>query len=61
MPMRIVHGFAMKLPAMLVVPALPAMRIRPMVALTVVEMVIDMSVEMLRPMEPRSGADEHAA
>ena len=32
-----------------------------MVALAVIEMVIDMSVETIRPMEPRSRADEYSA
>jgi hypothetical protein len=33
----------------------------PMVALAVVEMVIDVSVETIRPVEPRSRADKYAA
>lgn len=34
---------------------------RPMIALAIVEVMIDVSIEMFRPVKPWSGSDEHAA
>ncbi len=38
-----------------------ARRHGPVVAVAIVVMMIDMSVEMFRPMEPRASADEYSA
>jgi hypothetical protein len=60
MTMRVMHCFAAKL-FMVFHRTLSARRHRPMVALAIVEVMIDMSVEMFRPMEPWSGSDEYPA
>ena len=60
MAMRIMHGLSAKL-FMVFHRALSARRQGPMVTLAIVEMMIDVSIEVLRPMKPWSGPDEHAA
>jgi len=51
------HRLAVKLYAVLC-RTLAARRHPTVIALAVIEMMIDVPVEMLRPMEPRTGADE---
>lgn len=38
-----------------------ASRQRPVIALSVIEMMVDVTVEMFRPVEPGTRADEYAA
>jgi len=58
--MGIMHGFAVERRTVFY-RMLTTRRVRPMVALAIVEMVIDVSVEVIRPMKPRSCADEDPA
>jgi len=60
MSVRIVHGFAVKWDTVLD-RVFTTCRVRPMVALAIVEMVIDVSVEVGRTMEPRSRTDKDSA
>ncbi len=60
MAMRIMHGLSAKL-FMMFHRTLSARRQRPMVAMAIVEVMIDVSIEMLRPVEPWSGPDEYTA
>jgi hypothetical protein len=60
MSVRIVHGLAAKLRA-LCRGVLAARRIRTVVAPAIVETVIDVPVEVIRPMEPWPGAKENTA
>ena len=55
--MRVMHRLAVKLCAVLC-RMLAARRHRTAIALAEVEMMIDVPVEMLWPMEPRTGTDE---
>ena len=57
MAMRVMHRLAVKLCTVLRGP-LTARRRGPVIALAIIEMMIDVPVEMLRPMEPRTSADE---
>jgi hypothetical protein len=59
MPMRIVHRSAAKLLVMFH-RTFPASRKTPMVAVAIVEVMIDMPIEMRWSVEPRPGADEYA-
>jgi len=58
--MHIVHGITVKLTTILR-RMFAASRRRPVVALPIVEMMIDMAVKILRPVEPRPSSDEEAA
>ena len=60
MAMRVMHGLAVKFSAVFR-GMFTACRETSMVALAVVEMMIDVSVEMFRPVKPGSGADENTA
>jgi hypothetical protein len=60
MAMWVVHRFAVKLRPVLRW-MLAARRHGPVIAFAIVEMMIDVSVEMLRPVEPGSRADENTA
>ena len=60
MAMFVMHGFAVKLCAMFNW-MLAARRHRPLVALAIVEMMIDVSVEMRCPVIPGSRSDKYAA
>ena len=53
------HGLAVKLSSV-VARLLAACRIAPMVALAIVEMMIDVSIEMIPPVIPRSRPYEEA-
>jgi hypothetical protein len=55
--MRVMHRLTVKLCTVLRGP-LAARRYGTVIALAVIEMMIDVPIEMLRPMEPRTGADE---
>ena len=57
---HIMHCLAVKFCTMLRWP-FASCRKRPMVALAIVEVMIDVPVEMLRPVIPGSGADEDTA
>jgi len=58
--MEIMHCVSMELSAVLS-GMLAARGERPVVAVAIVEMMIDVPVEMFRPVEPRSRANEYAA
>src|SRR5579863_9898001 len=60
MTMRIVHGISVKLSTIFRW-TFAASRHRPVEALAIVEMMIDMSVKMLWPVEPWPRADEDTA
>jgi hypothetical protein len=60
MAMEVMHCIAVKLLTVFRWP-LAARWHRPAVAMAKVEMMIDVSVKMFRPMEPRSRTDEYAA
>lgn len=60
MSVRIVHGLTVKLRS-LCCRALAARGIGSAVAPAIVEMMIDVSVEAIRPMEPWSGPEENSA
>jgi hypothetical protein len=60
MAMFVMHGFAVKLGTMFRW-TLAARWHGPFVALTIVETMIDVSVEMTRPVIPRSRSDEYTA
>ena len=57
---EVMHCLAVKLCAVLR-RMFSARRHWPMIALAEIEMMIDMSVKMLRPMKPRTRANEYAA
>ncbi len=57
---RVMHCRAMKLGAMLCGSCAP-LRERSMIALAVIEMMVDMSVEVFRSVIPRTRADEYPA
>ena len=60
MPMRIMHRLSMKLSAM--IPRMfPARWHRPMVPMPIVIMVINMPIEVIRPMEPRPSPNKNPA
>ena len=60
MTVYIMHCLAMKLCTVFCWP-LAACRVRPVVALTIIQVVIDMSVKMIRPVIPGSCPDEDTA
>jgi hypothetical protein len=60
MTMFVMHGFAVKLGTMFCWP-LAARWHGPLIALTIVEMMIDVSVEMACPVIPRSRSNKYAA
>ena len=60
MATRVMHRLAVKLCAMFGW-ALPARGHSSVVALPIIEMMIDVSVEMIRPVVPRSGPDKYTA
>jgi hypothetical protein len=59
MAMRVMHCLAMEFPS-LIGWMLATRRHGPMVAFPIVKAMIDVSIEMIRPMIPRSGTDEYA-
>ena len=59
MAMRVVHCLPMKFSAV-ISPGLAASGIRPVVAMAIIEVMIDVSVEMSRSVIPRPCADEYA-
>jgi hypothetical protein len=58
MSVRVMHRLAVKFCAMLC-RALAARRRRTMIAMPEVESMIDVAVEVLRPVKPRSRTDEY--
>ncbi len=58
--MRVMHGLTMELRAM-IGRVLTAGRHRSMVPVAIIQMMIYMAIEVLRPMKPRSCTDEHSA
>jgi hypothetical protein len=58
--MRVVHCFAVELRTMFC-RTFAALGKRSVVALAIVEMMIDVTVEMFRPVIPRSRSEEYAA
>ena len=58
--MSIMHCLTVKLRAM-IRRVRSALRERSMVALAIVQMMVDMAIEVIRAVEPGSSADEHAA
>lgn len=60
MTMGVMHCFAAK-SLMVFHRMLSARRHRPVIALAIVEVMIDMSIETFRSMEPWAGSDEYSA
>ncbi len=60
MAMRVVHSFTAKV-LMMLDRMFSSRRKWPMISMAIVEVMIHVPVEMLRPMEPGSGSDENAA